>query len=356
MAILPIVLVFGAQLTMYTYDWLLSISEEVEIVSARGGLTWPLAVYFVARYVAQPARVACADSPQRERAHALAASRLVHQCVCPCALKRRRAKHLRRRASGHLPADCRHAWSGRRPIDLLHLTAVPAPCPRRILEVYPNNHGFWSPVAGHRGDHRSDQLEFARRFVPCIYSTRRAEPPLLAHLHGARICTDEDPAKYTKMPVYATFVNDTIVFLAITYRLTADAAVGNDWRSRLLSIVRGKGLRRLSRSLLQSGQLYYGCVLGHATHRIHLTIHRSATILFFFANLAVLDAPLIPTVPDHVILINMYTAFANMMACLVLRNVALGAAQTEHAPTGLSGTALAAAFQLEPLAPGLLHD
>ena len=36
---------------MYTYDWLLSVSEEVEIVSARGGLTWPLAVYFIARYV-----------------------------------------------------------------------------------------------------------------------------------------------------------------------------------------------------------------------------------------------------------------------------------------------------------------
>ena len=48
-----------------------------------------------------------------------------------------------------------------------------------------------------------------------------------------------------------------MVFLAITYRLMADAAVGDDWRSRLRSVVWGRGVRRLSRALLQSGQLYY---------------------------------------------------------------------------------------------------
>ncbi|KAF7978607.1 hypothetical protein HWV62_45342 [Athelia sp. TMB] len=290
MANLPIVLVFGAQLTMYTYDWLLSISEEVEIVSARGGLTWPLAVYFVAR------------ASELMRSLLLVLFTNAHLDTCqPIAAMLGVAVVL--------------SISSTSLLFLLRVRAVYLKS-TRITTVFGV---LWLATVG----------------ITVLTSLNLRA----AHLHGARICTDEDPAKYTKMPVYATFVNDTIVFLAITYRLTADAAVGNDWRSRLLSVVRGKGLRRLSRSLLQSGQLYYG-----------------ATILFFFANLAVLDAPLIPTVPDHVILINMYTAFANMMACLVLRNVALGAVQAEHAPTGLSSTALAAAFQLEPLAPGLLHD
>ncbi|KZP11652.1 hypothetical protein FIBSPDRAFT_1050580 [Athelia psychrophila] len=52
-------------------------------------------------------------------------------------------------------------------------------------------------------------------------------------------------------------LNDTSIFLAITYRLTADAVTSGRWCSRLLSIVTGKGLYRLSRSLMLTGQLYY---------------------------------------------------------------------------------------------------
>ena len=91
-----------------------------------------------------------------------------------------------------------------------------------------------------------------RPFTTC----RALIVPLPAHLLGTNICVDKNPTRY-RLQVYATFLNDTTVFLAITYRLTADAAVGDDWRSRLLSVVRGRGLHQLSRSLLQSGQLYY---------------------------------------------------------------------------------------------------
>ena len=83
--------------------------------------------------------------------------------------------------------------------------------------------------------------------------------------------------------------------------------------------------------------------------------HRSAAILVFLANLAALKSPLIKTTADHVILVNLYTAFTNMMACRVLRNVVLRIKRGEDTLTGLSSTAIAAAFQLEPLAPGLQH-
>lgn len=34
---------------MYAYDWLLSISEEVELVE-QSSLTWSIAIYFLSRY------------------------------------------------------------------------------------------------------------------------------------------------------------------------------------------------------------------------------------------------------------------------------------------------------------------
>ncbi|KZP02548.1 hypothetical protein FIBSPDRAFT_855379, partial [Athelia psychrophila] len=54
-----------------------------------------------------------------------------------------------------------------------------------------------------------------------------------------------------------TFVHDTMIFLAISCRLAADAVPAGDWRSRVLTVVTGKGLFSLSRSLMKGGQLYY---------------------------------------------------------------------------------------------------
>ena len=35
---------------MYTYDWLLSLSEEVEMVR-KAGWSWSICIYFISRYV-----------------------------------------------------------------------------------------------------------------------------------------------------------------------------------------------------------------------------------------------------------------------------------------------------------------
>lgn len=65
------------------------------------------------------------------------------------------------------------------------------------------------------------------------------------------------PIKYAILPSMSTFRNDISIFLAISYRLTADAVAGRGWRARLLSIFKGEGLYSLSKSLLQSGQVYF---------------------------------------------------------------------------------------------------
>lgn len=53
-------------------------------------------------------------------------------------------------------------------------------------------------------------------------------------------------------------INDTAVFLAITYRLAVDSAnEDGTWRARIQSVVTGKGLYKVSGALMRSGQLYY---------------------------------------------------------------------------------------------------
>lgn len=73
----------------------------------------------------------------------------------------------------------------------------------------------------------------------------------------------------------ANACNDTLVFLALSWRLSFNStAPGFAGRSR--SVVRGTGLPKLSRTLLQSGQLYYLQVppfnshLNPADHHLHV--------------------------------------------------------------------------------------
>ncbi|KZP14265.1 hypothetical protein FIBSPDRAFT_1048909 [Athelia psychrophila] len=144
-------------------------------------------------------------------------------------------------------------------------------------------------------------------------------------------CTNAT-VEYNSIPITMAFVHDTMVFLAISYRLAADAVAAADWRSRVLSIVTGKGLFSLSRSLMKGGQLYY-----------------LAATVFFFANLAIITSPSIHYSSLHYDLVGIYLGFTNIMACLVFRGVALG--QIEKTPTqlGLTSTAINVAFQMDVL-------
>ena len=73
---------------------------------------------------------------------------------------------------------------------------------------------------------------------------------------GTEVCITNE-VRYFTLPSIATFVNDTLVFLAISHRLAANAATESNWRSHLLPILKGKGLYRMSKLLMQSGLIYY---------------------------------------------------------------------------------------------------
>ncbi|KAF7964484.1 hypothetical protein HWV62_7106, partial [Athelia sp. TMB] len=57
-------------------------------------------------------------------------------------------------------------------------------------------------------------------------------------------------------------VLDTVVYVAISWRLATLSVTGDNWRARVASLATGAGLSRLARSMLQSGQRYYFSSMG----------------------------------------------------------------------------------------------
>ncbi|KZP04186.1 hypothetical protein FIBSPDRAFT_878768 [Athelia psychrophila] len=267
---------------VYAYGWLLSISEEVAIAS-QSSLTWSIAIYFLSR-----------------------ASQLVYLLLA-MALTQPLANWVNCTAFvAGLVTSAFVAIASTSFLFFLRVRAVYLRS-RTVTTIFG---ALWVATA-------STSISFA------ALAARGVE-----HVPYSPYCT-RTPLKHNTTPVAMAFVHDTMVYLAISYRLAADAVPAADWRSRVLSIVTGKGLFSLSRSLMKGGQLYY-----------------LATTVFFFANLAMISSSTHYNRPDYN-LIGLYLGFTNMMACLIFRGVALG--QIEKTPTqhGLTSTAINVAFQMD---------
>ncbi|KZP03556.1 hypothetical protein FIBSPDRAFT_467305 [Athelia psychrophila] len=270
---------------MYAYDWLLSISEEVEIVS-HSSLSWSIAIYFLSR-----------------------TSQLVYLFLA-MAFSKPLANWV----------NCT-AFS----VGLLMTSSV---------AIASTSFLFFLRVRAVYLQSRTITILFAALLV---VTTSIAVGFAALEVHGTEriphtpYCTNPT-IKYNSIAVAMTFVHDTMVFLAISCRLAADAVTAGDWRSRVLSIVTGKGLFSLSRSLMKGGQLYY-----------------LATTVLFFVNLALMTSPSIHYSWAHYDLIGLYLGFTNMMACLVFRGVALGQMENTSTQLGLTSTAINVAFQMDML-------
>jgi hypothetical protein len=120
-------------------------------------------------------------------------------------------------------------------------------------------------------------------------------------------------------------VNDTFVFLAISYRMVSSAMVKSTWKARTKSFFTGEGLLYLSKALLQSGQVYYLLVFwSHLyQHICSSNLYASVTI-----GVAILASVLIfrGNIPEGLrpILGTPYFALGSAMACRVFRVVFLG--------------------------------
>ncbi|KZP11645.1 hypothetical protein FIBSPDRAFT_962052 [Athelia psychrophila] len=275
--------IFLANTTMYAYDWALSVSDEVELVSV-AGLSWPIAIYFLSRVIL-----------------------LAHMCL-----------------------TCLFQWLPVATGGCDTLVKIFGAC--AALSIASTSFLFLLRV-------RAVYLRSARTtaifgtlwivtVASAIYTaaTIHADPKSLYVYTGCSVShIDSSTSTWLLVP---TLFNDTLIFLAITYRLMADAATKRSWRSRFLSIVKGKGLYRLSRSVMLTGQLYY-----------------LSTIAYLLVHFAILWQPPAPAGAAYM-LASLYGGYTNMMACRVFRGVAIGTVHMEAPSTGLFSTRIAAALEL----------
>ncbi len=95
------------------------------------------------------------------------------------------------------------------------------------------------------------------------------------HIGPTQICTTSEVASFGSATFIAAGVHDTIIFLAITYRMViyhVDAPTRN-WTHRLKIMVSGEGMGNISRLLLRTGVFYYLYVfLSHLWSAVHQLI------------------------------------------------------------------------------------
>ncbi|KAF7974608.1 hypothetical protein HWV62_11572 [Athelia sp. TMB] len=296
--------IFLATFVAYVYDWLLCVPEEVAIIEKRG-LSWQFAIYLLSRV-----------------------------------------------------SECSHVTL----IAVLALAPVPD-CELifviigafSVFSVASTSYLFLLRVKAVYMQSKSITIFFTTLWLVNIAMVILANTKLsIEHVpYAPAYCTNVG-ATYFSLPSISSFINDTSVFLAISYRLASEAATERTWRSWVQSVVRGKDLYNISRALLQSGQMYYLCasaVLSRFEPSDLISV-RSATILFFFLNLVIMESPRLGSVTRYS-LVNMYIAFTNIMACRVFRGIALGVMEDNLNPTSWNTARIAAA--LESHAPHRMH-
>ncbi|KZP18870.1 hypothetical protein FIBSPDRAFT_955838 [Athelia psychrophila] len=275
--------IFTSCFVAYAYDWLLSISEESEILSKRG-LSWSIALYFSSRI-----------------------GEFLHQVLLA----------VYTLASFK---SCNFLKSFFIVLSMLSVISIASTSFLFLLRVRAVYLGskYIMVVFGSL---------WLCTMVLLILSNAGIQ---VGHPSGSQYCTVVSIA-YFPLPSISSFVNDTLIFLAISFRLAANSTTEKTWRSWALSAVKGEGLLRLSRSLLLSGQLYY-----------------VATMVFFFVHLFVMESPLLSNIL-HYSLANAYIAFTNIMACRIFRGITLG--MMEDNPTTWNTARIGAALESRTRAP-----
>ena len=137
---------------------------------------------------------------------------------------------------------------------------------------------------------------------------------------------------FSAVPVILTAVFDTLVFLAISYKMVSISMAGNNWSAQVRSFFRGDGLHHLSKSLLRSGQAYYLWVFCCVIVEWKSNTPISVTIGVAITSIALILSPGI-TGEMHVLLSSAYFALASAMACRVFRAVLLGFVKDTHEST-----------------------
>jgi hypothetical protein len=127
-----------------------------------------------------------------------------------------------------------------------------------------------------------------------------------AHIGTTQRCINTAVRPYVSTAIVLNAINDTLIFIAISTRLVVYTCADETWRANVRSFARGDGLPRISKGLLQGGQLYFFATIG-------TSIVVAATAL----------SPSVP--PFYRAMVSIpNVALENAMACRVFRAVGLG--------------------------------
>ncbi|KAH8082421.1 hypothetical protein BXZ70DRAFT_959054 [Cristinia sonorae] len=125
------------------------------------------------------------------------------------------------------------------------------------------------------------------------------------HIGTTKHCVNSNVKSFASAGIIATAANDTLIFLAISTQLVM-YSLADTWTSRIKAFMRGQGLGQISKSLLQTGQLYYLATVG----------------MNIVAAVVILTASVPPVVRAMFSIPNI--ALQNVMACRVYRQLKIG--------------------------------
>ncbi|TDL21970.1 hypothetical protein BD410DRAFT_789054 [Rickenella mellea] len=126
------------------------------------------------------------------------------------------------------------------------------------------------------------------------------------HIGPTLHCINTAVKPYSSVGIIVSTVSDTLVLLAISYRLITTTSLEDSVKGRVQGFFGGKGLPRISKSLLQGGQQYYLITVG-----------------FNIATMAMILSPSVPPVLRAILTVP-NLALENAMACRVFRDVRFG--------------------------------
>lgn len=81
-----------------------------------------------------------------------------------------------------------------------------------------------------------------------------------AHIEPVESCISTHVANFVSIGPIASWIYDTLIFIAISIKLTSysrAATTEKSWKGHLQSFFDGREIGQISRVLLQTGQLYY---------------------------------------------------------------------------------------------------
>jgi hypothetical protein len=136
-----------------------------------------------------------------------------------------------------------------------------------------------------------------------------------------KYCLNFDLKDYVAAAAIIPLINDTLVFLAISWRLMTNTHVDYDIRSGVKTLMFGEYLPAFSKTLFQDGQAYYLTTV---------TTNLMTVIMLYVSSVPITYRTMF-SVPN--------IALMNIMACRVFRNTKFGVFRETSISTSRMGTA-----------------